>query len=152
MVARRWLVLIVLGAVASVGAQSRTRNFVVEAPTEKIAERVGQWAEYYRREKAVQWLGTEMPPWPRPCPLRVTVSNKGSGGATSFMFGPNRIDSIQMEIEGSLDRLIASVLPHEVTHTVLAHHFKQPVPRWADEGGSVLSEDDQERTRHDQLV
>jgi hypothetical protein len=32
---------------------------------------------------------------------------------------------------------------------VLAHHFGQPVPRWADEGGSVLSENDEERLNHD---
>ena len=55
-------------------------------------------------------------------------------------------------IQGSLDRLLASVLPHEVTHTVFAYYFRQPVPRWADEGGAVLSEDDIERNRHDQLV
>jgi hypothetical protein len=36
-----------------------------------------------------------------------------------------------------------------VTHTVLAHHFGRPVPRWADEGGSVLSENDDERFKHD---
>ena len=57
-----------------------------------------------------------------------------------------------MQIQGPLDRLIYSVLPHEITHTVFAHHFKSPVPRWADEGGSVLSEDDLERDRHDKLV
>ena len=56
MVARPWLVVVVLGALASLGAQHRTRNFVVEAPTEKLAERMGQWAEYYRKEKALQWL------------------------------------------------------------------------------------------------
>jgi hypothetical protein len=44
------------------------------------------------------------------------------------------------------------VLPHEITHTVFAYHFKRPVPRWADEGGSVLSEDDIERIRHDKLA
>lgn len=152
MVARPWMVLIALAALSSLGAQSRTTNFIVDAPDQRFAERVGQWAEYYRKEKALQWLGVEMPNWPRPIPLRVTVSNKGSGGATSFVFDNGRILSIQMEIEGSMDRLIASVLPHEVTHTVLAYRFKQPVPRWADEGGSVLSEDDQERVRHDQLV
>lgn len=153
MVARPWrLLVVVLGAIASLGAQSRTRNFVVEAPNEQIAQRLGQWAEYYRKEKALQWLGVEMPPWPQPCPLRVKVSYNGSGGATSFVFDRGRILSMQMEIEGTLDRLTYSVLPHEVTHTVLAHHFKQPVPRWADEGGSVLSEDEPERTRHDQLV
>jgi hypothetical protein len=35
---------------------------------------------------------------------------------------------------------------------VFAYHFKSPVPRWADEGGSVLSEDNTERERHDQLA
>ena len=41
-----------------------------------------------------------------------------------------------------MERMLHSVLPHEMTHTVFAHHFRYPVPRWADEGGSVLSEDD----------
>ncbi len=57
-----------------------------------------------------------------------------------------------MHIEGKADRLIASVLPHEITHTVFAYYFRTPVPRWADEGGSVLSEDEQERTTHDHMV
>jgi hypothetical protein len=39
-----------------------------------------------------------------------------------------------------------------VTHTVFAYYFHQPVPRWADEGGAVLSEDDQERNHHEMLV
>ena len=57
-----------------------------------------------------------------------------------------------MQIEGGLERLLKSVLPHEVTHTVFAQYFRCPVPRWADEGGAVLSEDDVERSRHDHLV
>ena len=98
------------------------------------------------------WLGKEMPAWGQPCPLKVTVTYDGSGGATSFAFDRGSILSIDMHIEGTLERLVHSVLPHEVTHTVFAYHFRQPVPRWADEGGSVLSEDDQERGRHDKLV
>jgi hypothetical protein len=35
---------------------------------------------------------------------------------------------------------------------VFASYFRRPVPRWADEGGSVLSEDDLERDRHDKIV
>ena len=46
------------------------------------------------------------------------------------------------QITGPKERLLNSVLPHEITHTVFAHYFKQPVPRWADEGGAVLSEDE----------
>ncbi len=152
MAARSWIVVVLAGAVASLGASCRTPNFNVEAPTPEIAQQIGQYAEAYRKEKALLWLGQEMPPWPEPCPLRVTISMNGSGGATSFAFDRGRILGQDMHIEGSLDRLLASVLPHEVTHTVFAYYFRQPVPRWADEGGAVLSEDDIERNRHDQLV
>lgn len=143
---------VLLGASLSLAATYRTPNFVVEAATPQIAQQVGQYAEHYRKEKALQWLGTEMPRWGQPCPLRVTVTMGGSGGATSFAFDSGRVLSQKMHIEGTLERLLASVLPHEVTHTVFAYHYRQPVPRWADEGGSVLSEDDIERKRHDRLV
>jgi hypothetical protein len=150
--AARPSLLVLAGALLSLGASYRTQNFVVEAPTPGIAQQIGQYAEHYRREKAIQWLGQEMRPWGQPCPLRVTVTMNGAGGATSFAFDNGQILSQDMHIEGSLDRLLVSVLPHEVTHTVFAYHFRTPVPRWADEGGSVLSEDDLERSRHDQMV
>ncbi len=152
MVARPSVALLLAGTLASLGAAYRTQNFAVEAPTPAVAQQVGQYAEYYRREKALQWLGQEMPPWPEPCPLRVTLTMSGSSGATSFAFDRGRILGQDMHIEGTLDRVLASVLPHEITHTVFAHYYRSPVPRWADEGGSVLSEDDQERSRHDSLV
>jgi hypothetical protein len=43
-------------------------------------------------------------------------------------------------------------LPHEVTHTIFAAFFGGPMPRWADEGASLLSEDDRELARHDQIA
>ena len=146
------LVLVFVTAGTSLGASVRTPNFVVNAPTPQIAQQVGQYAEKYRREKALEWLGQEMPPWPQPCPLYVQVTMDRPSGATSFMFGPQGVTSQKMEIQGPLDRLLNSVLPHEITHTVFAYYFRMPVPRWADEGGSVLSEDDVERDRHDKLV
>ena len=148
---RRHLVCIVASLFASMGASYRTTNFDVRAATPQIAYQVAQAAEIYRKEKALEWVGYEMPPWPRPCPIEVKVTMSGAGGATTFNFGPGGVVSQEMVIEGSLDRLLTSVLPHEVTHTVFAHHFKRAVPRWADEGGSVLSENDAERNRHDKL-
>lgn len=144
-------VLLLAGVILSTGASYRTTNFVVEAPTPQIAEQVGKWAEYYRRDKAHQWLGKEMQDWPTPCPLHVRVTPSGASGATSFNFSGGGVWQT-MEIEGPLERLLYSVLPHEITHTVFAHYFGQPVPRWADEGGSVLSEDQLERDRHDTMV
>jgi hypothetical protein len=133
-------------------AQVRTQNFVVEAPTQQIAQQFGQMAEYYRKQKAVEWLGQEMPPWPRPCPLRVKPEMGGAGGATKFNYDfRGGYDVLEMNINGEMERMLHSVLPHEVTHTVFAHYFRYPVPRWADEGGSVLSEDDAERRHHDRM-
>jgi hypothetical protein len=149
---RRHVLFVLVGVFASFGAGFRTTNFVVHAPTAEIAQQVGQYAEHYRREKAIEWLGQEMPTWPQPCPLHVQVTMDGPSGATSFNFGQGRVLGMKMEIQGPLDRLLASVLPHEITHTVFAHYFRCPVPRWADEGGSVLSEDDVERDRHDKLT
>lgn len=153
MALRRCLLAIVLvGVFAGMGsAQYRTQNFDVHAPNKEIAQQVGQWAEYYRKTKAIEWLGQEMPNWPQPCPLYVTVSMEGPSGATSFDFSRQHA-LLDMKIQGPLDRLLSSVLPHEITHTVFAYYFRRPVPRWADEGGSVLSEDDTERDKHDKLV
>ncbi|HEV2946051.1 MAG TPA: hypothetical protein VGX70_01665 [Gemmataceae bacterium] len=148
---RRQLVFIWVGILGSLGASYRTVNFQVEAPTPQIAQQVGLYAEKYRQQKALDWLGREMPPWPEPCPIHVTVNMGGAGGATSFAFDRGRVLGQHMNIEGSLDRLLASVLPHEVTHTVFAYYYRMPVPRWADEGGAVLSEDDVERNRHDMI-
>lgn len=144
--------LVAISALASMGAEFRTPNFVVISASSEVCQQVGKWAEHYRKEKAVSWLGHEMPNWPEPCPLRVNVTMGGPSGATEFTFGMGRVTSQRMQIQGPLDRLIYSVLPHEITHTIFAHHFKTPVPRWADEGGSVLSEDDMERDRHDKEV
>jgi RNA polymerase sigma factor (sigma-70 family) len=129
-----------------------TKNFAVTAATPRIARLVADVAERERKEKAILWLGKELPAWSAPCPLKVAITMNGAGGATSFEYDRGRVLSRNMHVEGSLDRLLASVIPHEVTHTILADHFGNPVPRWADEGASVLGEDDEERTRHDNLA
>jgi hypothetical protein len=151
MAARGPLVLVLAGVLASMGASYRTTNFVVEAQTPQLAQQAGQYAEHWRKQKALEWLGQEMPQWPEPCPLKVTVTMSGPGGATSFAFDRGRVLGQTMHVEGPAERLMNSVLPHEVTHTVFAHYFRCPVPRWADEGGAVFSEDDIERNRHDML-
>ena len=133
-------------------ATIRTPNFVVTAPSDEMAREFGQAAEFYRKQKAIEWLGQEMAPWPQPCPLTITIKMSGPGGATTFNYDfHGGYVILSMNIEGGKERMLHSVLPHEVTHTVFAHHFRQPVPRWADEGGSVLSEDDAERANHDQM-
>ena len=146
-----WL-LVIAGLIGLTGAEYRTANFHIHAPDSAIAQRIGQYAEYWRVVKAQEWLGYEMPAWNQPCPVHVKITLGGSGGATSFVFEQGQVLGMDMTIEGTLDRIVASVLPHEITHTVFAHHFRGPLPRWADEGACVLSEDDIERRKHDQMV
>jgi hypothetical protein len=140
------LVMTTAGQAASV----RTTNFIVETARQDDADEFARMAEHYRKVKALEWLGKEMPTWQEPCRLRIDITGSGAGGATTFDFNGNHIRQ-EMKIQGKRERLMHSVLPHEVTHTVFAYHFRQPVPRWADEGGSVYSEDELERTRHDKM-
>jgi hypothetical protein len=147
------IVVTVLFALAALGASRRTANFVVQAPTQEIADRVAAEAERQRKDQALAWLGRELPPWKEPCPVRVEVTLDRATGATTFCFAPKGgVLWQKMEVKGPLDRLLTSVLPHEVTHTVFAHHLGRPVPRWADEGGAITTEDAQECDRQVQVV
>jgi hypothetical protein len=150
---RSGLVLLVLCLLPVLGGASfRTPNFVVEAPTREIAKSVAEHAETYRVDIAQAWLGQELPVWSRPCPIRVKVTAGEAGGLTSFGFNGGKVTDQSMMVEGRLDRILASALPHEVTHTIFAAFFGGPMPRWADEGASLLSEDERERRRHDQIA
>ncbi len=135
------------------GASYRTRNFMVTAATPDLAREVCEEAERFRRELALDWLGHELAPWPAPCPIHVKVGpNLGAGGATSFAFNGRYPMHWQMEVFGSRERVLDSVLPHEVMHTVFATHFGQPLPRWADEGACTTVEHHSEREKHKKLL
>src|SRR5262245_1810838 len=87
----RWRkLLLVLVAPALMGATFRTPNFVVTAPTPEIAKQVGQAAEHYRKQLAIEWLGHELPgKWSSPCPIKVNVGQIAASGQTTFSFFPN---------------------------------------------------------------
>jgi RNA polymerase sigma factor (sigma-70 family) len=138
----------------------RTANFEVTAPTRRCARLVAEAAEQQRRLQAVRWLGKELPDWPEPCRVRVTTPAAGvpdpdsepGGSATSFQFENGKVTAREMHLEASLERVLAKQLPHEVTHTVFASHFRAPVPRWADEGAAMQAEDEEEQQRHENSV
>lgn len=125
-----------------------TANFIVHAPNQEMAEQIGQAAEDYRHELAILWLGEPLPGnWSSKCPITVRVGQIGAGGATNFKFSNGEVFGWNMNIQGSMERILDSVLPHEVTHTILACHFRRPLPRWADEGAATLVETECERRR-----
>jgi hypothetical protein len=141
------------GIAPAAAASYRTENFLVDAPTDGLARRIGDAAEQYRHTLAIEWLGKPLPRWSRPCPIKAEVApHLGAGGATSFVFDRGEVFNWTMTIQGSEERVLDSVLPHEITHTIFASHFRQPLPRWADEGACTTVEHPVERARQHRLL
>jgi hypothetical protein len=134
------------------GASHRSANFAVEAPSADVARKVAERAEECRKAIARAWLGRELATWDHPCSVRVKLTGGEPGGLTTITHARGKVKDLVMTVEGRLDRILASALPHEVTHTVIAGDFGGEVPRWADEGVSILSEDRIERDRHDRIA
>jgi hypothetical protein len=154
MEARLLSAAIAAAALLACGAGARSQNFIVQAPTQQLAQEICTSAETFRRDLAIEWLGQELPPWERPCPIQAKVHPQlGAGGATSFMFNPNgQPFGWTMDIQGSRERVLDSVLPHEVTHTIFATHFGRPLPRWADEGACTTVEHPAEKAKQEKYL
>lgn len=135
------------------GASHRTQSFIVTADTPQLAREIGETAEAMRHDLAIEWLGKPLPRWSDICPIRANISPQlGAGGATSFYFANNRPYGWQMTLQGSRERVLDSVLPHEITHTIFATHFGQPLPRWADEGACTTVEHSSEKSKQQQML
>lgn len=153
MEARIARVALIVATCICMGANYRTPNFMVTAHSPQFAKQVGDLAERYRQDLAVEWLGQELPRWQDPCPITVEAAPQlGAGGATSFMFDRGRPFGWTMSIQGSEERILDSVLPHEVNHTIFATHFGGPLPRWADEGACTTVEHPSERAKQQRML
>ncbi len=154
MEARMPRTLLLLAALfVSMGARQTTPNFVVETADPQLCRQLAEQAERYRREMAMLWLGQTMPDWSAPCVMTVqSGANLGAGGATTFVFDKGEVYGWRMTIQGSPQRLLDSVLPHEITHMVFASYFRSPVPRWADEGGATSVEHASEKAKHQKML
>ena len=131
---------------------ANSENFIVFASSPEWAQEVIQAAEEHRRELAMHWLGQELPPWPERCPIHVTSGpNLGAGGETRFSLLPRGAGNWMMSVQGTRERVLDSVLPHEITHTIFATYFARMnkyVPRWADEGACTTVEHESEKRKH----
>jgi hypothetical protein len=147
------LTLAVGGGAHAIAAGYKTKNFTISAPTPQLAKEIGDRAEACRRELAILWLGQELPPWGKPCPIHAKVAPRmGAGGATSFVFDHGEVFDWKMNIQGSRERILDSVVPHEVTHTIFASHFRRPLPRWADEGACTTVEHRSEIAKQERML
>jgi hypothetical protein len=133
-----------------------TPNFVVFANNPQWAQQVSEAAEANRKTLAMHWLGYELPQWSKRCTLVVHDGpSKPANGETKYTLIQGAVINFQMTVVGTRERILDSVLPHEITHTIIASHFAplgKPVPRWADEGMCTTVEHDAERRKHDEML
>ncbi len=136
---------------------AHSQNFIVFASSAQWAKQVSEMAELNRRNLSIHWLGAELPPWSERVPIHVESSpTLGAGGETRFqLINGNHIGGWMMSVQGTQERILDSVLPHEITHTIFATHFAplgKYVPRWADEGACTTVEHESEKQKHQQKL
>jgi hypothetical protein len=133
-------------------ARHCTANFIVQADTAEVAKLVGESAESRRVELAKLWFGDEAPVWASPCRIRVCVDVDRIAACTNIAFAGGKVRSQTVDLQGPLERVLKGPLPHELTHVLFAHHFGALPPKWADEGGAVLSEDQCQAERQNKVL
>lgn len=131
---------------------AQTTNFLVVAPSHRIANLIAESAERSRKDLAIKWFGKDRPHWAKPVKIVVKIEANASG-STTFQYPPMAKEfNASMELRGELDVILTDLLAHEVMHCLLADHFAKPLPRWADEGIALLAESSESRDRHRRMA
>jgi hypothetical protein len=122
---------------------------IVHEQKPAFVEKIARAAERARRDVHHQWFGDSPYEWDGKCVIYLYATHKqyvkktkqsnALAHARSWVQGRyvmGRSVSLACDVPG----LFEDVLPHEVTHSVMANRFNGETPRWADEGMAVLSE------------
>jgi hypothetical protein len=131
-----------------------TNNFQVVAtePQKGLARQVAEAAEAARSAGLKRWGDPNRGlPWTPRCEIllfptaqdfsRETGQPPDSPGFSTMGMNEGRIVFRRVHLRADHPNVVRAVLPHEVTHVVLADLFPvKQVPRWADEGMAVLAE------------
>ena len=130
---------------------AETANFrVYHLLAQEKAEKLIQTAESTRLIAARKWFGEALEKWPDKCDIYVYATgddySKHTGqprdcpGHSRMPMDGGRVLERSIHVHADNGNMLIGVIPHEVTHVVLAGKFPRVVPRWADEGMAVLSE------------
>jgi hypothetical protein len=127
-------------------------NFRVYHIDAAVAAQASTAAEAVRSKQAKRWGSTATrATWSPKCEIylyptpkdfaQMTGQPETSPGFSTMGVNGNRIIARRVNLRGDHPQLLTAILPHEVTHVVLADLFTdKQIPRWADEGMAVLAE------------
>lgn len=129
-----------------------TANFRIYHTDAGLAAKAAQAAEAVRTQQATRWgSSASRTHWSPRCDIylyptprdfaQMTGQPETSPGFSTMGINGNRIIARRVNLRVDHPHLLSAILPHEVTHVVLADLFtQQQIPRWADEGMAVLAE------------
>ena len=132
--------------------QWETGSFRIFHDDPALAAEVAAVAEATRADQSRRWLGaTPKAAWTPRCDLYLyptaaayaeqTGQAEDSEGFSTIGQDAGRVVARRVNLRADHPEMRSHVLPHEVTHVVLADLFPdQPIPKWADEGIAVMAE------------
>ena len=113
-----------------------------------IVEKIGQAAEETRAAVQKKWFGDVATDWDGKCSIYLhpdrekyatkTKMKNTLGHMRTLDWGGVFFRSIHLPC--AEPNLMADVLPHEISHSVMSVRFQGRTPRWADEGMAMLAE------------
>ena len=127
-------------------AEYQTQHFEVVADSVTVARDIGEAAEQSRSTLARSWLNRPLHEWNFRCRIEVDCREKEGSGWTNYRSAAGSVIHIGIEMQGSPERLMDYVLPHEITHAILVTALGKALPRWADEGAAMIAEAQSEQT------
>ena len=135
-----------------------TENFRIYHDNAELAEKVAVASERIRTVQATRWGGSAPRLWNPRCDVYLFPNGKAFAAATgqaetspgfsTMGISEGRVNQRLINLRADHPTMVEAVLPHELTHVILADFFRDgQIPRWADEGIAVLSEPHDERMK-----
>lgn len=131
---------------------AETPNFrVFHEDSPAFAERAARLAEQMRAALLIRWFGNDGANERMCCDLYLHASGDSfsrdtglSADLPGYSYAraeKGRVVSQRIDLRCDYPGVLGSVLPHEVTHILMAGRFGgEPIPVWANEGMAILSE------------
>jgi hypothetical protein len=129
---------------------AETPNFrILHDQSKELVDKVGRVAEQTRVNLQKKWFGDVTTDWDGRCSIYLHPDKKkysakaglenALGHTRTFSWG-KEIQGRSIHLPAKQPQMLEDVLPHEISHSVLAVRYRGKTPRWADEGMACLAE------------
>jgi hypothetical protein len=136
---------------------AESKNFrIIHGQSKQLVEKIIREAERIRPAIHRQWFGDVSVEWDGKVLIYLHDSHKlyadktkqwnALGHARTLMLG-NEISLRSVHLPWGVPNFFEDLMPHELTHAVMAVRLKGRTPRWANEGMAMMSETEESQER-----